>query len=159
MQFYLKLQGNLQCSKCQGAFHIHCRPHAEDTPKVYENLCQVGHNPMPFFAVFALITSFSTPTSRRLHTSTPQNFKTHAEDLWRNPYKMQPGVSVKLSLIIQLYMYNHVCCQFLLQNITGGPAASRSTLWKTAKVKHMPEGTHYAYFTKIILNTIQSCRI
>ena len=28
------------------------------------------------------------------------------------------------------------------QSITGGPAASRSTLWKTAKVKHMPEGNN-----------------
>ena len=32
----------------------------------------------------ALITRFSTPTSRRSHAGTLQNFKTHAEDLRRN---------------------------------------------------------------------------
>ena len=46
------------------------------------------------FAVFALITHFSTPTSRQLHAHMPQNFKTHVKDIQRNPYKMQPGIPV-----------------------------------------------------------------
>lgn len=37
-------------------------------------------------------------------------------------------------------------CKHLLQNVTGGPPASRSTLWKTAKVKHMPEGAYLVLF-------------
>ena len=30
------------------------------------------------------------------------------------------------------------------QNVAGGPPASRSKIWKTAKVKHMPEGNYLA---------------
>lgn len=40
---------------------------------------------------------------------------------------------------IKVALYKKVIA-ISLQNVSGGPPASRSTIWKTAKVKHMPAG-------------------
>ena len=80
-----------------------------------------------FYAVFALITRCSTPTSCRLHTGVLQNFKTNAEDLRRNPYKMQPvpyGIPYHiLPYSIQCYSISTLvwpaCCTPLLKCLLG----------------------------------------
>ena len=57
--------------------------HSRHGSSSLSSLCQVSEG-TPVTPNIAFIIRFSTPTSCRSHAGTPQNFKTHAEDLRRN---------------------------------------------------------------------------
>ena len=81
----------------QGAFRI------DPMPNMRQGLLKFMPSRPQFYAVFALVTRCSSPISCRLHTSMLQNFKTNAEDLRRNPNKMQPGSYPTLPYATLLY--------------------------------------------------------
>ena len=77
-----------------------------------------------------MVTLFEAQSNQLRHTSvlTSLLWKSQIQttgELFSNDYIYYPGQNVIL---------------ISLQNVSGGPPALRSTIWKTAKVKHMPPG-------------------